>query len=282
MKTMDFFRTIAWFIYFFGYMIVHKKDLRRGLQALAAGDDALVDELVGRHVPHWCRELLRRAGVKVQVEGQENIPKGTPCVFVANHRSYYDIPLMLTCLDGPHALVSKAEVEKIPLVRGWMKLLHCVYVDRGDARASLRALNQAAEEVKSGRSVSIFPEGTRYKGEEGGIGEFKGGAFRIATKTGAPIVPVAISHSRDVMENNHMLMHPAIVTVRILPAIWVSELDKETKKALPALVQEQIRLALPEHTPAPEEGENPYHRLYTENKSFGQLAKQQDAAKAKQ
>ena len=276
---MDFFRTIAWFIYFFGYMIVHKKDLDRGLKALAAGDTATVQELVDYHVPHWCGELLRRAGVKVQVEGKENIPKGEPCVFVANHRSYYDIPLMLTCLDGPHALVSKAEVEKIPLVRGWMKLLHCVYVGRGDARASLRALNQAAEEVKQGRSVSIFPEGTRYKGREGDIGEFKGGAFRIATKTNAPIVPVAISHSRDVMENNGMLMHPASVTVRILPAIRVSELDKETKKALPELVQEQIRLALPEHTPAPENAENPYHRLYTQDKSFAQLAKDQGAAK---
>ena len=209
---------------------------------------------------------------------RQNIPKGVACVFVANHRSYYDIPLMLTCLDGPHALVSKAEVEKIPLVRGWMKLLHCVYVNRGDARASLRALNQAAEEVKQGRSVSIFPEGTRYKGEEGGIGEFKGGAFRIATKTGAPVVPVAISHSRDVMENNHMLMHPAKVTVRILPAIQVAELDKETKKALPELVQEQIRLALPEHTPAPENAENPYHRLYTQNNSFAQLARSRNAA----
>ena len=142
---MDILRTIAWFIYFFGYMILHKKDLNSGLQALEAGDEARVNELVNRHVPHWCSELLRRAGVSVQVEGRENIPKGVACVFVANHRSYYDIPLMLTCLDGPHALVSKAEVEKIPLVRGWMKLLHCVYVNRGDARASLRALNQAAE-----------------------------------------------------------------------------------------------------------------------------------------
>ena len=129
-KKMDILRTIAWFIYFFGYMILHKKDLNSGLQALEAGDEARVNELVNRHVPHWCSELLHRAGVSVQVEGRENIPKGVACVFVANHRSYYDIPLMLTCLDGPHALVSKAEVEKIPLVRGWMKLLHCVYEPR--------------------------------------------------------------------------------------------------------------------------------------------------------
>lgn len=275
---MDFFRTIAWFVYFFGYMLLHRGELQRGLRALQSGDQESVDRIVDYHVPHWCSELLRRAGVRVHIEGQENIPQDCACVFVANHRSYYDIPLMLTCLDGPHALVSKAEVEKIPLVRSWMKLLHCVFVDRSDARASLRALNQATEEVRSGRSVTIFPEGTRYKGAEGGIGEFKGGAFRIATKTGAPIVPVAISHSRDVMENNHMLMHPADVTIRILPAISADRLDKASRKALPELVQEQIRLALPEHEPAPAAAGNPYHRLYTSDNSFAQLARDQDAA----
>lgn len=275
---MDLLRTIRWFIYFFGYMLLHKGELDKGMKALEAGDNAAVDALTGEHVPHWCGELLRLAGVTVTVEGKENIPAGVPCVFVANHRSYYDIPVMLTGLDGPHALVSKAEVEKIPLVRGWMKLLRCVYVQREDARASLRALNEAAANVKAGYSVTIFPEGTRYKGAEGGIGEFKGGAFRIATKTGAPIVPVAISHTRDAMENNHMLMHPADVTVRILPAIDVKALDKAAQKELPARVQELIRLALPEHEPSPQEGENPYHRLYTENNSFAALAKEQNAA----
>ena len=73
-------------------------------------------------------------------------------------------------------------------------------------------------------------------------------------------------------------MHPTKVTVRILPAIQVAELDKETKKALPELVQEQIRLALPEHAPVPENAENPYHRLYTQNNSFAQLARSQNAA----
>lgn len=275
---MDFLRTVGWFIYFFGYMLLHRKELDKGLKALEAGDNAAVDALTREHVPHWCGELLRRAGVKVTVEGRENIPAGVACVFVANHRSYYDIPLLLTALDGPHALLSKAEVEKIPLVRDWMKLLRCVFVQRDDVRASIHALNEATENVKNGYSISIFPEGTRFKGPEGGIGEFKGGAFRIATKTGAPIVPVAISHSRDVMENNHMLMHPAEVTVRILPAIDCKAMDKTAQKELPARVQEIIRLALPEHAPAPDEGENPYHRLYTKDNSFAALAKEQNAA----
>ena len=81
-----------------------------------------------------------------------------------------------------------------------MKLLGCVFVQRDDVRASVRALNDATAIVESGRSFIIFPEGTRYKGEEGGAGEFKAGAFRIAVKTGAPVVPVAISGARGLFE----------------------------------------------------------------------------------
>ena len=77
-----------------------------------------------------------------------------------------------------------------------MKLLGCVFVQRDDLRASVRALNDATAIVESGKSFVIFPEGTRYKGEEGGAGEFKAGAFRIAVKTGAPVVPVAITGAR--------------------------------------------------------------------------------------
>lgn len=119
------------------------------------------------------------------VEGQENIPAG-PCVFVGNHRSYYDIPILLTALDAPHGILAKEELEKIPLLNRWMKLLGCVFVKRDDIRASVKALNDATAIVESGRSFVIFPEGTRYKGEEGGAGEFKAGAFRIAIKTGCP------------------------------------------------------------------------------------------------
>ena len=85
--------------------------------------------------------------------------------------------------------VAKEELEKIPLLNRWMKLLGCVFVQRDDLRASVRALNDATAIVESGRSFVIFPEGTRYKGEEGGVGEFKNGAFRIAVKTGPVRLP---------------------------------------------------------------------------------------------
>ena len=237
---MSIFRTIAMFLYLFGYMIVHYGTLRRAERALAAGDLATVQQLVDRHIPRWSRGILKVTGVTLTVEGLENIPKEGPCVFVGNHRSYYDIPLLLASLDKPHGILAKEELEKIPLLNRWMKLLGCVFVQRDDLRASVRALNDATAIVESGRSFVIFPEGTRYKGEEGGAGEFKNGAFRIAVKTGAPVVPVAMTGARALFENNGNRCHPGRVHICILPPIRTSGMSKAEQKQLPEAVRQTI------------------------------------------
>ena len=211
---MSILRTIAMFIYLFGYMILHYGILRRAERAAAAGDTATVEQIVNQHIPRWSRGILHVTGARMTVEGQKNIPAG-PCVFVGNHRSYYDIPILLTALDAPHGILAKEELEKIPLLNRWMKLLGCVFVKRDDIRASVKALNDATAIVESGRSFVIFPEGTRYKGEEGGAGEFKAGAFRIAVKTSAPVVPVAVTGARALFESNGNRCRPGSVRIKI-------------------------------------------------------------------
>ena len=237
---MSIFRTIAMFLYLFGYMIVHYGTLRRGERALAAGDTETVEQLVDRHIPCWSRGILKVTGVTLTVEGLENIPKEGPCVFVGNHRSYYDIPLLLASLDKPHGILAKEELEKIPLLNRWMKLLGCVFVQRDDLRASVRALNDATAIVESGRSFVIFPEGTRYKGEEGGAGEFKAGAFRIAVKTGAPVVPVAVTGARALFEINGNRCRPGSVRIKIMPPIQTAGMSKAEQKQLPEAVRQTI------------------------------------------
>ena len=155
---MSILRTIAMFIYLFGYMILHYSILRRAERAAAAGDTATVEQIVNQHIPRWSRGILKGTGVSLSVDGLENIPKDRPCVFVANHRSYYDIPLLLAGLEKPHGILAKEELEKIPLLNRWMKLLGCVFVQRDDVRASVRALNDATAIVEGGRSFVIFPE----------------------------------------------------------------------------------------------------------------------------
>ena len=226
-------RTIVWFIWFWVQLAVLQPLQRKGKKALQAGDDAAVDALVEKMVPKWAGDLLRLAGVTVEVTGKDNIPTDTPCVFVGNHRSYYDIPLVLTCLDKPHPLVAKKELARLPLVKGWMELLRCVFIDRDNPRQAMQAMNQAMENLKKGYSVTIFPEGTRGKGSELELGEFKAGAFRIATKTKSPVVPLAIHGSRDIMENNGGWMKPTHVTIRILPSIPTDGLSREQLRQLP-------------------------------------------------
>ena len=163
---MSIFRTIALFVYLFGYMIVHYSVLCKAERALAAGDTETVRQLVKKHIPHWSKGILNVTGVRLSVEGLDNIPKDGPCVFVANHRSYYDIPLLLAGLDEPYGILAKEELGKIPLLNRWMKLLGCVFVQRDDVRASVRALNDATAIVESGRSFIIFLKApaTRAKG----------------------------------------------------------------------------------------------------------------------
>mgnify|MGYP002226765821 CR=1 FL=1 len=193
---MSILRTIALFVYLFGYMIVHYATLRRAERALAAGDLDTVERIVKANIPRWSRASCMSRGPEWTGGRAGEVSRRGPASFVGNHRSYYDIPILLTALDAPHGILAKEELEKIPLLNRWMKLLGCVFVKRDDIRASVKALNDATAIVESGRSFVIFPEGTRYKGEEGGAGEFKAGAFRIAIKTGVPVVPVAISGAR--------------------------------------------------------------------------------------
>ena len=121
-----------------------------------------------------------------------------------------------------------------------MKLLGCVFVLRDDMRAAIEALNEATAVVEQGKSFIIFPEGTRYKGEEGGIGEFKGGAFRIAVKTGAPVVPVAITGARALFENRGNRCTPGTVHIRVLPPIQTKGMDRAEQKQLPDAVRQTI------------------------------------------
>ena len=225
---MSIFRTIAMFIYLFGYMIVHYGVLRRAERALAAGDMQLVEELVNKHIPHWSRGILKVTGVSLSVEGLENIPKDTACVFVGNHRSYYDIPLLLASLDKPHGILAKEELEKIPLLNRWMKLLGCVFVQRDDLRASVRALNDATAIVESGRSFVIFPEGTREK--DGKLLPPKSGLFVIAAGAGVDVVPCRILY--DTPDGKmHLFCKVRVIYGEPMPAEqFAMESRRDTKK----------------------------------------------------
>ena len=235
---MAILRTIVWFFYFFGALIVLTPKMNEAKRRKAAGDESGCRAIVDRYVPMWMSTLMRIAGCTVTVNGLENIPKDRAVVFTPNHQSDYDIPITLVHLDRPHALVAKVETLKIPLVRTWMKLFDCVFIDRKSPRHSMEAMRQAQALVQAGESVVVFPEGTRSKGDA--MGEFKAGAFRIACKAGAPVVPVAISGARGLFEGHGLRATPGDIRVRILPAIQTAGMSKAEQKQLPDAVRQTI------------------------------------------
>lgn len=107
--------------------------------------------------------ILWITGAKVTVIGEENVPKDQAVLYVANHRSYFDILLTYSRCPIRTGYVAKKEMEHYPLLSNWMRNLYCLFLDREDIKQGLKTILQAADYVKSGISVCIFPEGTRNK-----------------------------------------------------------------------------------------------------------------------
>ena len=129
------------------------------------------------------RIALFFAGTKITVIGKERIPQDEPVLYVGNHRSFFDILVTYIQCKNCTGYISKKEIEKVPLLVNWMRNLHCLFLDREDTKQALKMVLDGIALMKQGVSMCIFPEGTRGH-VEGEIGEFKGGAFKMAEKTG--------------------------------------------------------------------------------------------------
>ena len=122
-------------------------------------------------------------------------------------------------------------MEHYPLLSNWMRNLHCLFLDRKDIKQGLKTILQAADYVKSGISVCIFPEGTRNKNaDETDMLPFHDGSFKIATRAKSPIIPIAISNSANIWEANFPKMSPTHVVIEYGKPIIPSELDRDTQR----------------------------------------------------
>ena len=176
--------------------------------------------------------ILKMTGVKVTVIGEENVPD-EPVLFIGNHRSFFDILLTYSRCKNLTGYVAKKEMEKVPLLSTWMRFVYCLFLDRENPKEGLKTILQAIDYVKKGISICIFPEGTRGKTEsELELGEFHNGSFKMATKTGCPIIPLSISGSREILEAHFPKIRGTHVTVTYGKPIIPGELTKEEKKEI--------------------------------------------------
>lgn len=188
------------------------------------------------------RFILRIAGTKVTVIGEENVPADTPVLYIGNHRSYFDILLTYVRCPRRTGYVAKKEMTKYPLLSNWMRYLHCLFLDREDIKQGLKTILTAIDKMKSGISICIFPEGTRNKSDdETELLPFHEGSFKIATKSGCPIVPIAMNNTAEIFEAHFPRVKPCHVVIEYCKPIYVKELSREDRKALGAYTQNIIR-----------------------------------------
>ena len=175
------------------------------------------------------RFILWITGAKVTVIGEENVPKDTPVLYIGNHRSYFDILLTYSRCPIRTGYIAKKEMEKIPLLSTWMKNLYCLFLDRDNMREGLKTILQAIDYVKNGISICIFPEGTRNDNPKELL-PFKEGSFKLALKTGCPIIPIAMTNTPKIYEAQAPLLKKTHVVLQYGKPILPDELDADTKK----------------------------------------------------
>lgn len=185
----------------------------------------------------WSKHMLKVIGIKVNVKGLENIPEGT-CVFISNHQSNLDFLAIMGIIDKQIGFIAKKEILKIKIVSGWMKMIHCVFIDRNDIRKSLMAINEGVENLKKGYSMAIFPEGTRSKSSS--MGEFKKGSLKLATKANAVVVPIAIDGAYKLFEDVGGRVRSGVINMSVLEPIYIKELDRSEKAKLSDVLHERI------------------------------------------
>lgn len=200
------------------------------------------DELTNKVIKSLGKGLVKLSGARVKIIGEENIPKDGSALFVSNHQSNFDIPILVAITNIPIAFIAKMELSKIPLLSRWMEQMNCVFIDRRDVRQSLKAIKKGAKLLKDGYSLVIFPEGTRS--EDGRMKDFKPGGLKLATKSKSRVVPVTIKGAHKIMPKGKLKIMPADVEVVFLKPIIVDEEIAKDSKALSDRVKEVIEKEL--------------------------------------
>jgi len=174
-------------------------------------------------------QVVRAAGGTVTVHGAENVPVDGGILYVANHQGSFDIPILMAAIPRMKGFLAKIELKWIPLLNVWMGLTQCVYINRSNPRLAMKSITRAIELVNQGRSLVVFPEGTRSRSAV--MGPFKQGIIRIIKKTNTVIVPITISGSYHLMEA-HGGVTPGHVDVYIHPPLRTTALNREAKTGL--------------------------------------------------
>ena len=189
------------------------------------------------------RSGLRIGGIRVQVEGLDNIPSGV-CIFAANHVSNMDPLAFVPAIPRRVSLLAKKQVFRIPILSTAMRLAKLIPVDREDREAAASSVDIAVQYLKEGLSFAVYPEGTRSR--DGRLLPFKKGTFVMAIEAGVPVVPVSIVGAQTLLRKGDWTMQPGEVIIRFGPAVDASTYSMDKRAELLARVEALVAAGLPE------------------------------------
>ncbi len=195
------------------------------LSFIKAGGDTV--HKVGRI---WAKCTLAISDIKVTIKGLSNLEPGKSYIYMPNHMSNFDIPVLQAYLPVQFRWLAKAELYKIPIFGQAMKSAGYISIDRSDRKSAIESLNQAAMIIRNGVSVIIFPEGTRSRSHK--IQPFKKGGFFLAVDSGVSIVPIIIHGTDQIMPTKKISIKPGNVTLEITKPIISSNYTRKTKDDL--------------------------------------------------
>ena len=200
---------------------------------------------------NWSRMILGTGNISIQVEGLEHLNPDQPAIYAANHLSAVDIPVLYAKLPVHFRIMAKKELFRYPFLGWHLKRSGQIPIDPGDARASLRSLNRASESLRHGTPLVVFPEGGRSA--TGQLQEFMGGAFYVAIRAQAPVVPIALVGTYEVLPMNSFHAIPGPVELIIgepIPThgMRVRDMDRlanQTRQAIADMYYSHAKVARP-------------------------------------
>ncbi|MGD8264441.1 MAG: lysophospholipid acyltransferase family protein [Desulfobacterales bacterium] len=178
----------------------------------------------------WARSILFVSRIKVTVNGLSNVDPSKSFIYMSNHQSNFDIPVLLAYIPGQFRWLAKAELFKIPIFGHGMRGAGYISIDRFNRDSAFQSIDQAAKKIKGGVSVMIFPEGTRSK--DGRIRPFKKGGFIMALNSGVPIVPVIVRGTWPIMSKDSLRINRGNVYLDIKQPIDTHGYTRDNKQLL--------------------------------------------------